>query len=154
MFEQLLANIPADAKRHFGEELRAIAACILAQVERAEADARALTARRERTRRARDAALAAARAVERGAAPLAAAEEIAAARGLDAVQVRAWLEIERKKARGRARLRNRQMMRLAARGWSDREIGRKFKLHPKSVNRILRRMLRTNPPMAAHSPPG
>ena len=37
----------------------------------------------------------------------------------------------------RTRTRNREIMQFAARGWTDAEIGDRFALHPKSVNRII-----------------
>ncbi len=46
---------------------------------------------------------------------------------------------QRRIARAR---RNRQVMRLAALGWHDRDIDPRVGLHPKSVSRIVQRELR------------
>jgi len=39
-------------------------------------------------------------------------------------------------------MRNREIMALARRGWTNKEIGARFNLHPVSISRIIQRQLK------------
>jgi hypothetical protein len=47
--------------------------------------------------------------------------------------------------------RNREIMRLAARGWTNAAIAKRVDMHPKSISRIIQRQLATVPPAPANS---
>jgi hypothetical protein len=143
MLEALLRLDPANS-RILGEHLRAIADQLLGRAEAAHREDTADQRRREVARQAHQAARRALTMIERGQEPAAAVAAVAGE--LDPRQVQTWLAVEQRKAGQRRRLRNVKIMRLAGRGWTDDEIGRKFTMHRKSVNRIVRRMLRENPP--------
>jgi len=65
-------------------------------------------------------------------------ETVAKITGLEIDALRLVLPRAKKTAAGGRR--DRQIMQLVAKGWKDCEIGQKFSLHPKSVNRIIARI--------------
>jgi hypothetical protein len=66
--------------------------------------------------------------------------EIGSAKLLLADEVQSY----RRAAKG---MRNRHIMRLARRGWTNDELGEKFDLHPKHISRIVQRLIRSQSPM-------
>lgn len=150
MLEALLRLDPANS-RILGQHFQQLADQLLARASTAATQAAGDERRRARARGAHQAAKVALRLTERGLEPDDAIARVARKHDLEPGQVRAWLEIERKKQGARKRLRNVKIMRLAGRGWTDKEIAAKYQMHAKSVNRIVRRMLRENPPtLPAH----
>jgi DNA-binding NarL/FixJ family response regulator len=145
MLNALLGSLDPVTGRMLGQEFKRLGEELLASATSAAELAAALDRRRQRRAANRKAAEAALRCVEAGMEPVAACALIATRRELEPEQVRGWLEIEHRKPAGRLRQRNRQIMRLAGRGWTDAAIAAKYQMHPKSVNRIVRRMLRANP---------
>jgi hypothetical protein len=146
MLSSLFANLDPHAGRIIGEHFKKLAEQLLGTAAATEAQAVATTRRRELRHKHREAAQAACRAVDAGMEPAAAVALIAARRGLEPERVAGWFHVEQKKPAARMRLRNVKIMRLAARGWTDADIARRYKMHKNSVNRIVRRMLKANPP--------
>ncbi len=58
-----------------------------------------------------------------------------------------WKEHRRIQERIARAQRDREIMRLAARGWTNKQIALRFGLHEKSISRIVQRVLRTNHPI-------
>ncbi len=74
-----------------------------------------------------------------GNSPDQALRATAAASGLDQARLLPLLPAAIGRARQAGRLkRNREIMQRVATGWTDAEIGARFGLHPKSVNRIIK----------------
>lgn len=132
--------------RALGEHFEHIAAALKAQAEMAEADERGNARRRERAEAARRATSLVDRLTESGIAPDEAIDKVAELLQIERAQLAVhWRTAGGKPGRVKA-ARNRRIMRLAARGWSDAEIAAHMtpSLHPKSVNRIVRHMLRAS----------
>ncbi len=61
-----------------------------------------------------------------------------------------WRLYEKKRQKTDRVRRNREIMRLAARGWTNPQIGKQFGLHKGTVSMIVRRqLLETRPPVQA-----
>ncbi len=144
MERSLLTSLDARSAQAFGEFYRDLSRELL---DRA-ADLAAEQAQRAALRARRDEALAVWRAVEHWREQgLVLADAVdATARRLDRAPAElfsAWCEVGRREATARRHRRNFAIVRLAARGWTDAEIGRRTSLHPKTVNRIIGRAIRT-----------
>lgn len=138
-----LASLGTEHSRILGQHFRKLADQLLARAEYDTRQAEQIQRRRERTRQNKQAAERALAMIQRGKDR---EEALTAVVGeLELEQVAAWLVVFERKRSGRLRLRNVQIMRLVARGWTDGEIGRRYQMHRKSVNRIVRRLLRENP---------
>ncbi len=60
-----------------------------------------------------------------------------------------WRHAKKRIAEEARERRNREIMRLAARGWTNSAIGARLDLHPSTVARIIQRALRATAAMAA-----
>lgn len=155
--EEPLPRLDPQACRAMADYHRRLAARLDAAAELGEADDRATARRRARSDLARRLGERVARAVENGHAADRAIAVLARRAGIDPAQLRAWWQIARRKRRAAGRkpgsARDLEILRLAARGWTDAQLAARFKLDRSTVNRIVRRTLAGTSTAAMPPPP-
>jgi hypothetical protein len=135
----ILRRLPRSATRPVSASLQQLGEELLRQARRLEADAKERAAIREHRRLAGQLYQLVEMHRLAGAGVEDAIAAAAAAAGREPDQVREiWRAAGRRNGAARRVARNRRVLILAAQGWRDLDIGRKVKLHPKSVGRIIR----------------
>lgn len=141
MIDQLLLGLEPASRRRVGEFLAELARRILADAGRAEEELASIAIRREKTAEIRRAAREVTELLLRDVPREEAVAIIAKRIECEPRRLALWWERDEGPKMARRR-RDLNIMQLAARGWSNAELGEKFSLSESAVSRVVRRELR------------